>query len=101
MSKAKRMNPRMCFISSTLYRINYKLPNMSEKMVPVRIVIRPDQRAFLEEHEEINISGFVRVRLDELMMLHKQSNHVYGLVEGRICEDGRLEIVDPHNRSES
>jgi hypothetical protein len=40
---------------------------MSEKLVPVRIVIREDQRAFLDRHEEINISGFVRKALDQLM----------------------------------
>ncbi|WP_348303343.1 hypothetical protein [Methanothrix sp.] len=47
---------------------------MSEKMVPVRIVIRPDQRAFLDQHEEINISGFVRAALDQLMMEKKKGD---------------------------
>lgn len=70
---------------------------MSDKMVPVRIVIRPDQRTFLDEHEEINISGFVRAHLDELMERHKQSFHGYALVEGKTGKDGRLEIEDPRH----
>jgi hypothetical protein len=40
---------------------------MSERLIPVRIVIREDQKAFLDKHEEINISGFVRVALDQLI----------------------------------
>jgi len=40
---------------------------MSEKLIPVRIVIREDQKAFLDKHEEINISGFVRRALDQLI----------------------------------
>ena len=40
---------------------------MPDKLVPVRIVIREDQRAFLDRHEEINISGFVRKALDQLI----------------------------------
>jgi len=69
---------------------------MSEKLVPVRIVIRQDQRAFLDEHEEINISGFVRASLDQLMKRYEARVVGYAICEGRIGEDGKPELVYNH-----
>ena len=66
---------------------------MSDKLVPVRIVIREDQRVFLDEHEEINISGFVRASLDQLMTRYEPHVLGYAICEGRIGKDGRPELV--------
>lgn len=66
---------------------------MSDKLVPVRIVIREDQRAFLDAHEEINISGFVRASLDRLIDQYRDRVLGYAVCEGRRGTDGKLELV--------